>query len=369
MHSPRVEAGRLCLFSPRMQAPWNASLRPAAVSGDLPKATDALEGTVPPAKVRQRYQDGRKSWLAAAERAGKADALRPISERERRITAMEISAKRPAQTPAAINPVTTQPRATGPQLNQGRDEARKAVAVRQAELARLRGKPAPLPAAGSDAAARPLPVAAGSPTAISSRENPGGRAKPGTPAPEGQPDRQPVVAQSGQRSGVAPATGNVAGNPKPSPPTEKPGQPGPPVTPAPETPAPSSPPVPDKRGAAQTSERAAELADRREMAQRAKEELIERQRALSIPRVAADPAPAGNAPLPPEPIPPVSKEAAITASPTLPGHNEQATGTREDQVQVQQARQQTRAIVQKTAAQPIVDASRNSARQEQAEQQ
>ncbi|MES2466572.1 MAG: DUF6600 domain-containing protein [Verrucomicrobiota bacterium] len=186
----RIDRDKLCVFSPVMRAPWNAALRPRDVAGPLPEGAVVPQGTVPTDKVLRRFREDKKHWMEAGTKALQGESARRLTERQERVEALTAAVQnppaprrttRPQGQPTEQNQTAPRPGATPSgvltesslaERRAQREQVRKEVDARQAELAQLRG----LPVAGETAPSR---IISGGRPAIPPVVTPGARPQPG----------------------------------------------------------------------------------------------------------------------------------------------------------------------------------------------
>jgi hypothetical protein len=155
----RIERDKLCVFSPVMRAPWNSALRPRELAGPLAEGAVVLQGTVPPDEIQRRFREDKKHWMEAGAKALQGEPARRLNEGQDRVEALTAAVQNPAASrrtireqgqPSEQNLTSPRPGVkpagapTEPSLAERRaqrEQVRKEVDARQAELARLRGLP------------------------------------------------------------------------------------------------------------------------------------------------------------------------------------------------------------------------------------
>ncbi len=185
----RIDRDKLCVFSPVMRAPWNAALRPREVAGPLPEGAVVPRGTVPTDKILRRFREDKKHWMEAGTKALQGESARHLTERQDRVEALTAAVQnppKPRQTtprgqPAEQNLTPSRPGVTPPRVlaesslakrRAQREQVRKEVSARQAELSQLRG----LPVAAETAPSR---IVSGGRPAVPAVVTPGARPQPG----------------------------------------------------------------------------------------------------------------------------------------------------------------------------------------------
>jgi len=313
----RMERDKLLVFSPVMRAPWNAALRPLTRVEPLPVAQVELQGITVPDKALQRFREERKTWLASAARSIKAEAMRGLTERQERVATLDriITSHGPAHSgkQASAEPGSRQQRQA---------ELQRQIAERQASLANSTKPEKFTESPRKDITVRPnsnspereanaaerQDLADKAPAPLSKSARPNGMERPAKPSPEltptgDSPSRDQAKASPfpttptvpGMASGTLPGVINETNVPSGE--ATDPSQ------------APHAPKVAEKGTPPAASD---ELAARREKAQRLKEELAARQKALEQTRGVSAKVPETKT-LTPAPTP-----AAVPETPDVP---------------------------------------------------